>query len=91
MKCKECGYEVSSDATFCGKCGKQTLQGSDKVKCKKCDCEIDSNLEYCPKCGEPIYRHGNDRKRNRRKDDDDDEEGGILDSIGSIVGKLFGG
>lgn len=94
MKCKECGYELSDDTMFCGKCGKPTSSSSNKIKCKECGIEMDGNLEYCPKCGEPNSSCGDDnRRRNRRDkedDDDDDDEGGIFEGIGNLIGKLFG-
>jgi RNA polymerase subunit RPABC4/transcription elongation factor Spt4 len=91
MKCKECDYELSNDATFCGKCGKPVLSSGNKIKCEECGYKIDGNLNYCPKCGGSTSSY--DTKRNRRDkkdDDDDDDEGGILGGIGDIVGKLFG-
>ena len=94
MNCKECGYELSDDVKFCGKCGKPTLPVGEKIKCRECKREMDSNLEYCPYCGKPNSSLRDNRKgggrRRGRDDDDDDEEGGILGGIGDLVGKLFG-
>ena len=90
MRCKECGYELSGDAMFCGKCGKSVSHG-DKIKCRKCDYEMDSNLEYCPRCREYNSSRGDNRgKRDRGEDEDDDDEGGMLGNIGNFIGKLFG-
>ena len=92
MKCKECGYELSDDVKFCGKCGMPT-SSREKIKCRECKREMDSNLEYCPYCGKSNSSRRDNRKgRGRRRDgdDDDDEEGGILGGIGDLVGKLFG-
>lgn len=93
MKCKSCGQELVEDVSFCGKCGKPTLSGENMVTCKYCDVEISRNLEYCTNCGKPnISKDLDNKKRNRRDrdNDDDDEEGGIFESIGNLVGKLFG-
>ncbi|VVB93703.1 Double zinc ribbon [uncultured archaeon] len=87
MKCKECGYEFSSNAKFCPECGKPASLGNNKVNCRKCDYEMEGNLKFCPECGESV-RSDN---RGRRDKGDDDDEGGILGGLGDIVGKIFGG
>jgi rRNA maturation endonuclease Nob1 len=90
MKCNGCGNDLSDDVMFCGKCGKPTSSGSNKIKCKKCDREMDSNLEYCPRCGTSTYSRGYNKRRNR-DDDDDDEDEGIFGGIGDFIGKIFRG
>ena len=97
MKCKECGYELSDDVKFCGKCGKPVSSSSNKIKCEECGKEIDGDLKFCPKCGKPVSFHKYDDrtnrrggKRDRKDDDDDDEEGGILGGVGDFIGKIFG-
>lgn len=90
MKCKDCGFELSDDAMFCGKCGKSTSSSSNKIKCEKCGSKIDSNLEYCPKCGKSTFSRGDDRRNKRDDDDDDDDEGGILGGLGNLIGNIFG-
>jgi ribosomal protein L37E len=99
MKCRNCGHE--SSAKFCPECGTPAPVESDKIKCRKCGKENDNRLKYCPECGKPVDSEYNkryeddDKDKNRRGrnrgDDDDDDEGGMLGSIGDIVGKIFGG
>lgn len=92
MKCEECGYELSNDVAFCGKCGKPTSPKENKIKCGYCNVEISSSLEYCTNCGKSTSSTNIDnKKRDRRnREDDDDDEGGILGGLGDLVGKLFG-
>lgn len=100
MKCKECGYELSNDVKFCGKCGKpvtSSISSSiNKIKCEECGSEIDNDLKFCPKCGKPVSFQKYDNRKNRRggkrdkDDDEDDEDGGILGGVGDFIGKIFG-
>ncbi len=56
------------------------------MKCKECNYEYEGNPKFCPECGKPTINNNN-----REKDEDDDDEGGILNTIGNIVGKTIGG
>ena len=92
MKCKECGQENDNDVAFCGKCGGPTTSDENKIKCAYCNVKISNKLEYCTNCGKPTSSIMTDDKKRNRKDDndnDDDDEGGIIGTIGDIVGKLF--
>jgi hypothetical protein len=61
------------------------------MKCEKCGYYImNKDAEFCPECREPTENYINDRRKDDRKEDEDDE-GGFLDSIGNVLGKLFGG
>jgi len=59
------------------------------MKCRKCGYYIMNNeIKFCQECGEPTENYINDRKKD---DDNDEDEGGFLDTIGNVLGKLFGG
>lgn len=103
MKCNGCGYNIESTVKFCPHCGMPVpISNSKIVRCRKCNYDVDSNMKFCPECGEPVYKDNDkdknikyeDRDKERRKHkgdgDEDDDEGGILGSIGDLVGNIFG-
>lgn len=47
--CKNCGWENSDDALFCGKCGSKLAP--DSIACPACGAENSADMNFCGKCG----------------------------------------
>jgi len=60
------------------------------MRCKNCNEDnLKDNIKFCPECGEPTDDYTNERRKDDKKEEDEDD-GGILETLGGIVGKLFG-
>ena len=50
--CIKCGYQMSGDAVFCGKCGTVNEPPQPKQKtCPNCSSNLEEGLIFCDKCG----------------------------------------
>lgn len=47
--CKNCGWENSDDALYCGKCGSKLAP--DSIACPACGAENSADMNFCGKCG----------------------------------------
>lgn len=54
ITCKECGKEVSEQATNCPNCGAPINQAANQKHCKHCGELIDKDCVICPKCGKQV-------------------------------------
>lgn len=53
INCKECGQEISDNASVCPHCGAPVIKD---VYCPKCGTKVPENIQFCPTCGNPIAR-----------------------------------
>ena len=57
VKCPFCNNMISSNVTFCPKCGNKVdsvLQKKNEGRCPFCNGKINSDMEFCPNCGHKI-------------------------------------
>jgi predicted RNA-binding Zn-ribbon protein involved in translation (DUF1610 family) len=51
VTCPSCGHRVSSDASFCPRCGKEL-----KFLCTQCRQPLAASSRFCPSCGTEIAK-----------------------------------
>ena len=58
IKCKECGAQISDQATTCPKCGAPVER---MIFCSECGTQMNENTKACPNCGcpNPLYKTDN--------------------------------
>jgi len=49
VNCPECGWEITSDFTWCPQCGVRTKP----YQCAYCRGWVPVGMEVCPRCGAP--------------------------------------
>lgn len=55
INCKECGKEISDQASACPNCGAPVIGQKRNTKfCKHCGESIDKECVVCPKCGKQV-------------------------------------
>lgn len=54
VKCKECGKEISENASCCVNCGNPIIK---YVTCEECGEKISENAKICPNCGIAINNY----------------------------------
>ena len=63
ITCKECGKEVSDQATNCPNCGAPVKPGNSTKFCKHCGEVIDKECIICPKCGKQVEEIHKEEKK----------------------------